>query len=129
MSSVENIRPEDLDIEPPLDDVRDWFARFVCTVAESDLDVLALWAAHSYLCAETYTTPRLVLDSPVPESGKTTVLDHFKRLCRDPIQVASLTSPALLPRLLEQGPRTVLLDEVDRMLAPGRTASASCWPC
>lgn len=63
-----------------LDEVREWFARFVCTVDESDLDLLTLWAAHTHLVVETYTTPRLILDSPVPGSGKTTVLEHLERM-------------------------------------------------
>ncbi len=69
---------------------------------------------------ETYTTPRLVLDSPVPGSGKTTVLEHFERLCLKPVQVASLSSPALLTRMLDAGLRTILIDEADRSLAPDK---------
>ena len=38
----------------------------------ADLDLLALWTVHTWLVAETYTTPRLLFDSPVPGSGKTT---------------------------------------------------------
>jgi hypothetical protein len=64
------------------------------------------------------TTPRLLLDSPVPESGKTTLLDHLERLCREPLKIGSAASPALLARCLEDGPRTLLLDEEDRTLNP-----------
>jgi hypothetical protein len=101
-------------------DVRAWLERFVCTVDESDLDLLTLWAAHTHLASETYTTPRLVLDSPVPGSGKTTTLEHLERLCLHPIQMASLSSPALLARMLDAGMRTILIDEADRSLAPDR---------
>ncbi len=101
-----------------LDDVRTWFARFICTMHDGDLDLLALWAAHTHLVMETYTTPRLVLDSPVPGSGKTTVLEHLQRLCVWPVQAASLSSPALLTRMLDKGMRTILIDEVDRSLDP-----------
>ncbi len=100
-----------------LSDVRRWLARFVCTVDDSDLDLMALWAAHTHLCVETYTSPRLILDSPVPGSGKTTVLEHFERLCLHPVQMASLSSPALLTRMLDAGIRTCLIDEADRSLA------------
>lgn len=68
-----------------LDAVRCWLARFICTMTDYDLDLLALWAAHTYLRVETYTTPRLVLDSPVPGSGKTTTLEHLERLCLHPV--------------------------------------------
>lgn len=103
-----------------LDRVRTWLATYVCTMHEEDLDLLTLWAAHTYLVNETYTTPRLIIDSPVPGSGKTTVLDHLQRLSFLPMQAASISSPALIPRILAQGPRTILMDEVDRNLDPKR---------
>lgn len=106
--------------EAPLDRVRAWFARFVLTVHEDDLDILALWAVHTHVAESVYTTPRLVLDSPVPGAGKTTVLEHMVRLCAAPLQAASLSSPALLARTLANGPRTILIDEVDRNLDPKR---------
>jgi len=107
-----------------LDEVREWLGRFVCTTGDADLDLLTLWAAHTHLCMETYTTPRLILDSPVPGSGKTTVLEHLERLCLSPVQVASLSSPALLTRMLDAGLRTVLIDEADRSLNPNKDGVA-----
>lgn len=103
-----------------LDDVREWLARFVTVVDDVDLDLLALWAAHTHVVVETYTTPRLVIDSPVPGSGKTTVLEHLERLCEHPIQMASISSPALLTRMLDKRMRTILIDEADRALSPKR---------
>lgn len=103
-----------------LTNVRAWLGRHVSTVQETDLDLLTMWAAHTHLCVETYTTPRLLLDSPVPGSGKTTVLEHLERLCVAPVQMASLSSPAMLARLLDAGMRTVLIDEADRSLSPDK---------
>lgn len=103
-----------------LSEVREWLSRFICTMDEADLDLLTLWAAHTHLCVETYTTPRLVLDSPVPGSGKTTVLEHLEKLCHHPVQMASISSPALLTRMLDAGLRTILIDEADRSLDPKR---------
>lgn len=103
-----------------LDEVRDWLARFICVVDDTDLDLLALWAAHSHLVVELYTSPRLILDSPVPGSGKTTTLEHLERLCQHPVQMASVSSPALLTRMLDAGMRTILIDEADRSLDPKR---------
>jgi hypothetical protein len=103
-----------------LDEVRSWLGRFVSTVQESDLDLLTLWAAHTHLCVETYTTARLLLDSPVPGSGKTTTLEHLERLCLHPVQMASVSSPAMLVRLLDSGLRTMLIDEADRSLSPDK---------
>ena len=99
-----------------LDDVKAWFQRFICVVDDGDYDILTLWVAHTYLARELYTTPRLLITSPIHESGKTTLLEHLQRLCLNPIQAAVISSEALLPRLLEQSIRTVLLDEVNRTL-------------
>ncbi|ORL03097.1 hypothetical protein A6F55_13335 [Prescottella equi] len=46
------------------------------------------------------------------------MLEHLQRLCVNPVQAASLSSPALLTRILEAGMRTVLIDEADRSLNP-----------
>jgi hypothetical protein len=98
--------------------VRRWFSRFVCTTDDADLDLLTLWAAHTYVATETYSTPRLILDSSMPGAGKTTTLEHLAHLCFEPVQAASLSSPALLARILATSPRTILIDEVDRNLDP-----------
>ncbi len=101
-------------------EVRNWFARFVYVVNDTDLDIIALWAIHTWLCEETYTTPRLLIDSPVPGSGKTTLLEHLGKLSRKPIQMASVSSSALLARITAKEIRTLLLDEADRSLNPKR---------
>src|SRR5699024_11211952 len=36
--------------------VRDWLARFIYPMDGRDLDLLALWIAHTHLVSETYTT-------------------------------------------------------------------------
>ncbi len=109
---------EDLSGAHLLDELVTWFGRFISVTDHDDLRLLALWTVHTHLVVELYTTPRLAIDSIVPESGKTTVLDHLERLCHRPIKVASLSSPALLQRMLEQEMRTILLDEIDRSLRP-----------
>jgi len=103
-----------------LDRVEAWYRRFIRVTFEPDYHLLALWTVHTHLAEECYTTPRLQLDSLVEGAGKTTVLDHLKRLCQDPVLIASLSSPALLPRMLNNGMRTILLDEVHRTLNSDR---------
>ena len=103
-----------------LDAIVEWLNRFIAAPDPDDLSIAALWVVHTYLVFECYTTPRLQIDSVVFESGKTTLLDHLSHLCLDPVQAASLSSPALIPRLLENRMRTILLDEVDRSLHPDR---------
>lgn len=107
-------------IRTVLDEVRSHLQTYVLPLADLDLDVLTLWAAHTHLLGTTYTTPRLCLTSPLPESGKTTVLEHFQRLCHDPLAMASAGSPALFSRMLAVGVRTLMIDEADRNLRPDR---------
>jgi Protein of unknown function (DUF3631)/Bifunctional DNA primase/polymerase, N-terminal len=101
-----------------LDKVEAWYRRFIRVTFDGDHALLALWTVHTHLVNELRTTPRLQLDSTMPQSGKTTVLDHFSRLCYQPILMASSPSPALIPRALERDIRTLLFDEVDRTLRP-----------
>lgn len=105
-------------ISEPLTELEEWLGTYIKTAQPEDLAILALWCAHTHLVEETYTTPRLLLDSPVPGAGKTTVLDHLKHLAFNPVQAATLNSPALLPRLLQQSPRTILIDEAEKSLHP-----------
>lgn len=117
-SSGSSGTPDRFGGEAVLNQTRDWLARFILTGSPEDLDLLTLWAAHTHVCNETWSSPRLLLDSPMPGSGKTTVLEFLNRLCLNPVQAASLSSPSLLARLLEAGPRTILIDEADRTLSP-----------
>lgn len=106
------------DGERLFDEVREWLARHVHVNDEHDHDVLTVWAVHTHLSESLLTSPRLQVDSAVPESGKTTVLEHLQRLTFNAVQASSISSPALLARLVEHEPRTLLLDEVDRTLDP-----------
>jgi hypothetical protein len=108
----------------PLDHLVDWFNRFIRLTHPDDVYILALWTVHTHLASALYTSPRLMIDSVMPGSGKTTLLDHLNRLCHNPLHAATLTSPAQLTRMLDAGPRTILLDEVDRSLNADRPGVA-----
>jgi hypothetical protein len=64
------------------------------------------------------------VDSPIPESGKTTVVEHLHRPCFRSVQMASLSSPALLTRMHDAEQRTILIDEADRSLNPDKEGVA-----
>jgi hypothetical protein len=116
--SVPSATPPVESVADVLRDLRAQFGRYICVMDDLDLDLLTLWTFHTHLAFETYSTPRLQIDSTMPGSGKTTVLEHLSRYCLAPIQAASLSSPALLTRMLSNGIRTILIDEVDRSLDP-----------
>lgn len=103
-----------------LNRVREWLFRFVIVPDHGDLDTVTLWIAHTWCLDQTATTPRLLIDSSTPESGKTTLLEHINALSSKPLLAASLSSPALMTRMLALGPRTILIDEADRNLDPKR---------
>ena len=98
----------------------EWLARFIRTTRITDIYILALWILHTHVIEQVYTSPRLLIDSAMPGSGKTTVLEHTQRLGYRPIQAASLSSPALLARIIDAGIRTICIDEADRNLDPKR---------
>ncbi len=104
--------------ETLLDDLERWFSRFIAMPDPEDYRLLVLWTISTHLAEELYTTARLLIDSTMPGSGKTTVLEHLAHLCFRPVQAASISSPALLVRVLQNGVRTLLIDEVDRSLNP-----------
>ena len=110
----------DIDGAELLDDLVTWWVRFIAVTDTDDLYLLALWAVHTHLVRELYTTPRLLIDSIMEGSGKSTVIDHLNRLCVDPVQAATISSPALIPRLLENRMRTILIDEAHRALRPDK---------
>ncbi|GCA98579.1 DUF3631 domain-containing protein [Mycolicibacterium sp. NCC-Tsukiji] len=101
-----------------LDDLAAHFRRYIAMPDPEDYKLLALWTVSTHMANELYTTARLLIDSTMPGSGKTTVLEHLAHLCHQPVQAASISSPALLVRLLQHGVRTLLIDEVDRSLNP-----------
>jgi Protein of unknown function (DUF3631) len=100
-----------------LDDVAAFLSRFSVFPSEHCAPTLALWYAHTHASEQFYVTPRLVLDSAEPGSGKTRVLEVAQYLVRAPEMTISAT-PAALFRLVSMGPITILFDEVDAIFNP-----------
>ena len=100
-----------------LDAVAAWIGPYLALPSPHYLPVLALWAAHTHAAGAFYVTPRLVLDSAEPESGKTRVLELLNLVCRRPELILSPTTPAIF-RMLADGPMTLLFDEVDAIFNP-----------
>ncbi|MGH3774218.1 MAG: DUF3631 domain-containing protein [Pseudonocardiaceae bacterium] len=100
-----------------LDDLAAFVARFSVFPSEHCAPTLALWYAHTHASEQFYVTPRLILDSAEPGSGKTRVLEVAQYFVRAPEMTISAT-PAALFRLVSMGPITILFDEVDVIFNP-----------
>jgi hypothetical protein len=103
-----------------LDAVEAWWRTYIKVVHDRDYIVLTLWTVHTHLANELWSSPRLQIDSPVEGAGKSTVLEHLERLAHNGIPSASMPTQALLARILQAGPATLLLDEVQRTLKPDK---------
>jgi hypothetical protein len=95
-----------------LDRVTAFVARFNIFPSQHCAPMLALWYAHTHAVDHFYVTPRLILSSVEPGSGKTRVLEVAQFLVRAPEMTFSATTAALF-RMVSEGPITILFDEVD----------------
>lgn len=101
-----------------LDEVATFLGRFVAFPNEHCLPTVVLWAAHTHAPRDTfYVTPRLVLDSAEPGSGKTRVLELLNLLVQSPEMTISATVAAIF-RMIADNPITLLFDEVDAIFNP-----------
>jgi uncharacterized protein DUF3631 len=92
-------------------------SRFSAFPNEHCAPTLALWYAHTHIADRLYVTPRLILDSAEPGSGKTRVLEVGQYLVAKPEMTISIT-PAAVFRMLVEGPITLLFDEIDAVFNP-----------
>ncbi len=95
-----------------LDQVTAFVRRFSALPSEHCAPTLALWYAHTHIADRLYVTPRLILDSAEPGSGKTRVLEVAQYLVAAPEMTLSASRAALF-RMVAAGPVTILFDEVD----------------
>jgi Protein of unknown function (DUF3631) len=95
-----------------LDDICELLFRYVAFPSTDAAVAVTLWIAHSYVAEQFYVTPRLILESAEPESGKTRVLELLALLCRNP-KMTFNTTVAALYRRMQDDMLTVLLDEAD----------------
>jgi Protein of unknown function (DUF3631) len=95
-----------------LDEVCAFLRRFSVFPSQHCAPMLTLWYAHTHAAEHFYVTPRLILDSVEPGSGKTRVLEVAQHLVRAPEMTISATTAALF-RMVGEGPITILFDEVD----------------
>jgi hypothetical protein len=95
-----------------LDQVTAFIRRYSALPSVHCAPTLALWYAHTHIADRLYVTPRLILDSAEPGSGKTRVLEVAQYLVAAPEMTFSASRAALF-RMVAEGPITILFDEVD----------------
>ena len=105
-----------------LDQIGAFVSRFNIFPSEHCVPMLALWYAHTHAAENFYITPRLILSSAEPGSGKTRVLEVAQYLVANPEMTLS-ASPAALFRLVSAAPITILFDEVDAIFNPKNTGN------
>jgi 5S rRNA maturation endonuclease (ribonuclease M5) len=115
--------PDSVDGAELLDDIEQFSGRFLAFPSTHCHVVVALWIVHTWALSAFYVTPRLVLDSPEPGSGKTRVLEILALLCRGAKLTLSTTTAALYRRIAaaDDQPPTILQDEADAVF--GRTTN------
>lgn len=99
-----------------LDRVTAFLSRFSVFPDHHCAPMLALWYAHTHAISHFYTTPRLILDSAEPGSGKTRVLEVAQYLVAKPEMTISITTAAIF-RMLAVGPVSLLFDEIDAVFS------------
>ncbi|WP_225507763.1 DUF3631 domain-containing protein [Mycolicibacterium fortuitum] len=112
-----------------LDQVNAMVNKYVAFPSEHHSVVVALWVLHTWTVNAFYVTPRLILDSAEPGSGKTRVLELLALLCRSAKLTLSTTTAALYRRIAaaqDEGlqPPTVLQDEADAIFGKTSTPQA-----
>jgi hypothetical protein len=121
-------RPAILDLWPrvdpwpdpvPLDSVLSETARYLrryAVLPPHGAETLALWTLMTHAVEAFDRLPLLLLSSPAPRSGKSTVMELLARIVARPLPTVSV-SPAALYRVVEAAHPTILLDEADSVLA------------
>jgi energy-coupling factor transporter ATP-binding protein EcfA2 len=122
-------RGPDIDGAKVLDGVTMFNGHFVRVPRPSWLDVITLWAAHTHLRDEdgrlcTDASPRLLLLSNEPGSGKSTVLELLNLLCPRTDGLIIEPTEAAFRSMMSVERLTMLLDEADVLFGSGKRKEA-----
>jgi hypothetical protein len=88
--------------------------------------IYALWIVFTHVCTQFELAPRLAMVSEGPDSGKSTARRVASHLVFRPNEEAFGTAAAI-HEYLDQGPGTILLDELDYLDADARRQLLKLW--
>ncbi len=97
-----------------LDAIAATFERYLALPTHGST-ALALWVLHAYAFSAWFTSPFLVLTSPVKRCGKTLLLIVIGALVPRRLYASNVT-PAVLFRAIEKFSPTLLIDEADSFM-------------
>jgi putative DNA primase/helicase len=106
--------PEPVDGAALIDETAQTIRQYVI-LSKCQADAVALWTHFTHAFDSFDFSPKLVIRSPEPRSGKTRLVEALERLVRRPFFVSGISGAALL-RIIEQHAPAMLLDEIDTMM-------------
>lgn len=101
-----------------LNDLSDFIGRFVA-LSRAQAGACAIWVVHTHAIEASVFTPYLNVTSPMPRSGKTTLLQVLSLLVAKPWYTGRVTS-AVLVRKTDKDHPSLLLDESDAAFQANR---------
>src|SRR5665811_1551421 len=111
-------------MDESVDLVWSYLGRFIAYPNDHARVAHTLWIAHAHLMDVWDTTPRLAFMSQEPAAGKTMALEMTELLVPDPIMSFNMSS-AVVMRLVAQGGRTLLYDEIDQIFGNAKRQEAN----
>jgi hypothetical protein len=106
--------PDQVDGAVVLDAIASVIKRFV-VLTDTAADAVALWCVATHAFDSFFIFPRLVIRSPTPRCGKTTLRDVVAEFVSRPLSADSISAAALF-RTIEAMRPTLLLDEGETYL-------------
>ena len=104
---------EEVDISAVLHEALEVISEYVHLHVDARVAVV-LWALHTHLHDLVSVSPRLAIQSPEKNCGKSTLLEVVALLVPRPLMASSITSASVF-RLIEAAKPTLLLDESDQL--------------
>jgi hypothetical protein len=101
-------------------------SKYVKMPSDHALIIFALWICFTHVYEQFGIAPRVALVSDEPDSGKTTAKNVAKRLVRRP-NPESFGTAAAISEFIDEGPCTILLDELDQIDKEGRRRLQLIW--